>query len=337
MTSNLASRVTKDSPLVTRTANLKGIIKWLLEEPELKFQVLTQPSEAEAFRSAVGSSWPLISRTVINAGSKTKPATQLATLSCDPADDGECLQAVRSFLRTMILALPEYGREINQVARFLFTTAGITLLRDPGIRTQLTFGTTQSCMKWIISDFGISDFPHTQPHLNSFEKVRLSWARTTNFHAKEELYFNVKYSTFKDFTPMPRDKVNANVTNFDPRDPETIWNFTASHPPQRTLLPPSDAFAMRSVARSRTTPHDQYLLVIRRGVRPLISYCGELPKGRYAKWGSFRAPFYHARIDRLFDRDYVWAVTQTMVSFESLALWAMHNASAYKDYPDFWE
>lgn len=244
---------------MARTANLGGMIEWprSLWTPEFNVQVLTPRSEAEAFRYAVGSSWPLISRTVINAGSKTKPATQLATLSCDPAVDGGCLEAVQFFLRTMILALPEYGREINQVAKFLFTTAGITLLRDPAIETQLTFGTAQSCMIWIISDFGISNFPHThQSHLNSFDKVGLFGARTTNFHAKEELHFNVKYSSSNDFTPVPRYKVNANVTNFDSGDPETIWNFTASHPPQKTPLPPSDAFAMMSVARSSITLPD---------------------------------------------------------------------------------
>lgn len=45
-----------------------------------------------------------------------------------------------------------------------------------------------------------------------------------------------------------------------------------------------------------------------------------LLNGRNVEWGSLGICIFHTRIDRLFDRDYVWAATQTMVSFGTLTL-----------------
>lgn len=59
-------------------------------------------------------------------------------------------------------------------------------------------------------------------------------------------------------------------------------------------------------------------------------------KGRDREWGSLGIPDFHARVGKLFDRDYVWVVTQTMVSFDKLALWALHNVLTYRVYPGFW-
>jgi hypothetical protein len=59
-------------------------------------------------------------------------------------------------------------------------------------------------------------------------------------------------------------------------------------------------------------------------------------KGWNEEWGSLQLPCSRARIGRLLDRDYVWAVTQTMVSFENLALWAVLTVCSYKVYPGFW-
>jgi len=39
---------------------------------------------------------------------------------------------------------------------------------------------------------------------------------------------------------------------------------------------------------------------------------------------------------KLLDRDCVWVVTQTMVIFEHLTLWAAHAMLTYKVYPGFW-
>jgi hypothetical protein len=61
-----------------------------------------------------------------------------------------------------------------------------------------------------------------------------------------------------------------------------------------------------------------------------------LPKGWNEEWGSLQLPCSRARIEKLLYRDYVWAVTQTMVSFENLALWAVHTVRYYKVYPGFW-
>jgi len=77
-------------------------------------------------------------------------------------------------------------------------------------------------------------------------------------------------------------------TNFDPGDPEVIWN---------------------SLTTNVTTSYERKTI---RG------------------WGSFGAQMLHARIDLLFDRDYVWAATQTMVSIGSLALWAIFHRDRHK-------
>jgi len=61
-----------------------------------------------------------------------------------------------------------------------------------------------------------------------------------------------------------------------------------------------------------------------------------LLKGWNEEWGSLQLPCSRARIGKLLDRDYVWAVTQTMVSFGNLALWAVHTLRYYKVYPGFW-
>jgi hypothetical protein len=62
----------------------------------------------------------------------------------------------------------------------------------------------------------------------------------------------------------------------------------------------------------------------------------ELLNGWNEEWGNLRLPFFHARIGKLLGRDYVWVVTQTMVSYEQLALWAVYTALTYKVYPGFW-
>lgn len=67
-----------------------------------------------------------------------------------------------------------------------------------------------------------------------------------------------------------------------------------------------------------------------------LSRKDRLLKGRNEEWGNLRLPFFHARIGKLFDRDYVWVVTQTMVSFENLALWTVHSVLTNKVYPGFW-
>jgi hypothetical protein len=109
--------------------------------------------------------------------------------------------------------------------------------------------------------------------------------------------------------------MNENDTNPNLGDLETVWNSPASHP---------------SYQQSIQVVKD-YL----RAVFATIKNAG-FPKGWNEEWGSLRIPSFHARIGQLFDRDYVWVVTQTMVSFENLALWAVHNVLTYKVYPGFW-
>jgi hypothetical protein len=77
------------------------------------------------------------------------------------------------------------------------------------------------------------------------------------------------------------------------------------------------------------TPSDWYAI-------NLLEGCDGFHKGWNEEWGNLRRPCSHARIGKLLDRDYVWVVTQTMVSFENLALWAVHILLTYKVYPGFW-
>lgn len=60
---------------------------------------------------------------------------------------------------------------------------------------------------------------------------------------------------------------------------------------------------------------------------PLLLNTRGLLKGRSREWGNRKVPFYHADTSKLFDRDYVWFVTQTMVSI-NWTLWA-----SYKVFP----
>jgi hypothetical protein len=115
--------------------------------------------------------------------------------------------------------------------------------------------------------------------------------------------------------------MNGNDINPNLGDLETIWNSSASH------LSHEQAAQVRALLFSA----DNY---IDSDFSP--PECGEFLKGWNKEWGSLGIPSFHARIGQLFDRDYVWVVTQTMVSFEKLTLWAVHNVLTYKVYPGFW-
>jgi hypothetical protein len=130
------------------------------------------------------------------------------------------------------------------------------------------------------------------------------------FPAKEETQFGTIFSYNQHLLlyEMNENEKTPNLGNL-----ETVWNSTASHPSYRRQI-------------QITISMDTWLLVF-----------DGFPKGRNVEWGSLQDPsFHHARIGQLFDRDYVWVVTQTMVSFEKLALWAVHNVLTYKVYPGFW-
>ncbi|KAF8852213.1 hypothetical protein BDZ45DRAFT_116729 [Acephala macrosclerotiorum] len=124
------------------------------------------------------------------------------------------------------------------------------------------------------------------------------------FHAKEDLQIDIDaLFEFRAAIILLRYIARWNETSSNPGDFETIWNSSASHSSiEQALLPP--------VAT--------------------IYRIGEFLKGRYKEWGSLGIRPFRAKIGQLFDRDYVWVVTQTMV------LWAMHNVVAYKVYPGFW-
>ena len=113
--------------------------------------------------------------------------------------------------------------------------------------------------------------------------------------------------------------MNENDANPNLGDLETVWNSVASHLSHQPSMQRAEVCYPLLCA----------LLAITKSAG--------LPKGRNVEWGSRQDPsFHHARIGQLFDRDYVWVVTRTMVSFKNLALWAVNNVLAYKVYPGYW-
>lgn len=136
------------------------------------------------------------------------------------------------------------------------------------------------------------------------------------FHAKEDKRTSNSNFQYKQKSPaIPKCAVNPN-----PGSSEIICNSSASHPSQDTSLLPFMAPRRRHMSRG---PH-----------RTNLDSVGFL-KGWNENWKNLVPPNY-PRIDELLDRDNVWVVTQTMVIFEHLALWAVHTLLTYKVYPGFW-
>lgn len=94
-----------------------------------------------------------------------------------------------------------------------------------------------------------------------------------------------------------------NKADLDSGAPKMIWNSEASHTSDHSTR--DIATQENSMWPSACSGSDNVLL-----------------KGRNSGWGNLRSQLYHARIDRLLDGDYVWAATQTMVSFVTQASWA---------------
>ncbi|KUJ17773.1 uncharacterized protein LY89DRAFT_61245 [Mollisia scopiformis] len=159
------------------------------------------------------------------------------------------------------------------------------------------------------------------PYNNSSAKVGPDYILPTNtFHAKEELQSNIFYSLFDTL----QWRWIENETNLSPGEPETIWNSKASH-----------LSAARTWASLIGIGGYSQLQSVNSCIND-IDTVNRFLKGRYEEWGNLETPYFPTKIDKLFDRDHVWAVTQTMVSLETLALCAMHVLQAYKVYPDFW-
>jgi hypothetical protein len=133
------------------------------------------------------------------------------------------------------------------------------------------------------------------------------------FPAKEKIQFG---TTVSDYEHLLQYGMNENDTNPNPGDLETVWSSLASHP---SLQQQIRVFRCIRYTRIFFVDNNGFL------------------KGWDEEWEHLQDPsFHHARIGQLYDRDYFWAVTQTMVSFENLASWAVHNVLTYKVYPGFW-
>lgn len=119
-----------------------------------------------------------------------------------------------------------------------------------------------------------------------------------------------------------RWKINENNIKSNLRDSVPIWGSSASH----SLHAP----ATQAICKYATDPTYKY--------DSAWPGCSEFLKGWdwNPEWGSLNNQFLHAMIGKLFDRDDVSVDTQTVVSFENQALWAVHIVLAYKVYPGFW-
>jgi len=159
----------------------------------------------------------------------------------------------------------------------------------------------------------------------------------STFPAKEATQYSNSFSYYDQLQPaIPECSVNLNSG-----DSEIIWNSSASHLSHNMLVQPlvkesptDEALSSLMCSIHWTDPLGEFP----QGFTGTITFSLEdrLFKGRNVEWGNLRLPFFRARICKLLDRDYVWVVTQTMVSFESLALWAVHTVLTYKVYPGFW-
>jgi hypothetical protein len=144
------------------------------------------------------------------------------------------------------------------------------------------------------------------------------------FHAKESKRAPISDSQCEQQSPaMPKCPVDPN-----PGSSDIIYDYLASHPSPETLLR-EDSF---------TATDPTYDNVGRQWIMGLderfLDSDGFL-KGWDFDWENLGTPSTH-RDGKLLYRDHVWVVTQTMVIFEHLALWAAHTSLTYKVYPGFW-
>lgn len=156
------------------------------------------------------------------------------------------------------------------------------------------------------------------------------------FPAKEVAQYSLPYSDYAKLYAKLSPKAFECPVNPNSGEVEIIWNSSMSHPPhdiaQLSFTQNGSDKRIDFTFKSQDTNGWSY----RDPDDGRSCGCAGLLEGCNEEWGNLRLPLFHARISKLLDRDYVWVVTQTMVSFENLALWAVHNMLTYKVYPGFW-
>lgn len=111
-------------------------------------------------------------------------------------------------------------------------------------------------------------------------------------------------------------------TNSSPGDTPIIWNFHASHPQQYNdpYTDYSQSWLPNLTEICRCTCKCYKLQSCTCLCTCNFNCACGLPIGWNRKWGNRSTLHVRARTSKLFDRDYVWFVTQTMV-FINWTLW----------------
>jgi hypothetical protein len=104
------------------------------------------------------------------------------------------------------------------------------------------------------------------------------------------------------------------------------FNTRTTHP-ETNLMKPNDTQSNFGASGMNWRSEDVYDLGDQNCCYTHTSWGGYMSTGQ----GYSRVRLFHAEISKLFERDYVWAVTQTMVSFNVQTLWLVFGV-----YPDFW-
>jgi hypothetical protein len=146
---------------------------------------------------------------------------------------------------------------------------------------------------------------HYRPIIEAETPYCSEEVRTTAYYeppssAKEatQYFITSLYSASLSYVHVPRALTGFSV-NPDPGDSKIIWSSQASHP-----LCEIEGYTCYFAPQAHT--HS-----------PQLTYSG-FCKGCYREWGDFRFPCSFARIGKLSDQDFVWIMTQTMVSLREL-------------------
>lgn len=161
------------------------------------------------------------------ASSKLSSTTQIAVRSNQSAEMSSTLEI------SIITTLTSYNAKCIRSSTLEMESCTSWRLLKGALQDLIYRLQSQSNVYWITGEFGSGKSTLMKYFHNSSTNIGsalVAW--TDTFHAKEELRFNITYSSFDKLPSLPQYKMIANETNLSPGDPETIWNSMASHLPQ---------------------------------------------------------------------------------------------------------